>query len=159
MGKRIVKRLTGLSGFLKGSVIGTVCVVDYEDPTTWDKLQFGDVLVGTNFGMDGLYFMQKAAAIILDQGGRTSRILRLVNEIFPEIPIIVGGYNQDTKEPATMVLKDGMLVEVESPAGIVWEYEETPIEKKRRLSRLASKRELTPRDWFNEKYGFSESSG
>ena len=71
----------------------------------------GDILVAVTTHPDYVPAMQKAAAIVTEEGGILSHAAIVSREI--RIPCIVG-----TKQ-VTKVLKDGDLIEVDANKGIV----------------------------------------
>jgi len=101
--------LRGL-GASPGIGIGEVKVIFSEDEI-W-KIKVGDILVTTMTTPDMVPAMQKAAAIVSDEGGMTCHAAIVSREL--GVPAVVG-----TKE-ATKVLKDGMVVTVDGEKGIVY---------------------------------------
>lgn len=77
-----------------------------------DKIQEGDVLVTEMTNPDFVPAMKKAAAIVTDQGGRTSHAAIVSREI--GIPCVVG------TGKATKVLKNGEIVTVDGKKGVVY---------------------------------------
>ncbi len=91
-----------------------------------DKVEKGDILVTTMTNPDMVPAMEKAAAIITDEGGITSHAAIVSREL--GVPCIVG------TEKATQILKTGQIVTVDAYKGIVYEgiikkEEEKPKEK------------------------------
>ncbi len=116
-----------------GVAIGKVRII-LRVPDDLKKVQQGDVLVTVMTNPDMVVSMQKAAAIVTEEGGVTSHAAIVSREL--GIPCIIG------TEKATKVLKDGQLVTVHATRGIVyagaiktgtWEKEgrkkEKPMEK------------------------------
>lgn len=75
------------------------------------KVKAGDIIVAVTIHPDYVPAMQKAAAIITDEGGITSHAAIVAREL--GLPCIVG-----TKS-ATKSLKDGDMVEIDATAGLV----------------------------------------
>ncbi len=78
-----------------------------------DKVEKGDVLVTTMTNPDMVPAMEKAAAIVTDEGGITSHAAIVSREL--GVPCIVG------TEKATKVLKNGQVVTVDAYKGVVYE--------------------------------------
>ncbi|RMD66691.1 phosphoenolpyruvate synthase, partial [Candidatus Pacearchaeota archaeon] len=102
--------LTGL-GASPGIASGPVKIV--HDLSELEKVQEGDVLVAEMTNPDMVVSMEKAAAIVTDEGGITSHAAIVSREM--GIPAVVG-----TGE-ATKKLKDGQLVTVDGNTGRVLE--------------------------------------
>ena len=101
-----------------GVVSGVVSVVpDVKDIA---KVQPGHVLVTVMTNPSWVPIMKKCAAIVTDEGGRTSHAAIVSREL--QIPCVVGS------EQATRVLKDGMTITVDGFKGLV--YAGTPPLKK-----------------------------
>ncbi len=94
----------------KGKVIGRVKLILINNPK---RINFnkGDILVAISTNPNLLSFIEKAAAIITDEGGITCHAAIISREL--KIPCIVG------TKIATKVLKDGDLVEVDANKGVV----------------------------------------
>ena len=105
-GEIILKGETASAGVASGSV---KVVLSMED---LDKVQKGDVLVTTMTTPDMVPAMQRAAAIITDEGGLTSHAAIVSREM--GTPCIVGTEN------ATKVLKDGEIITVDATHGVVY---------------------------------------
>lgn len=105
-GEILVKGL----GASPGIGVGEVKVILSEKEI--GKIEKGDVLVTTMTTPDMVPAMQKASAIVTDEGGMTCHAAIVSREL--GVPAVVG-----TKE-ATKVLKDGMLVTVDGEKGIVY---------------------------------------
>ena len=75
------------------------------------KMEKGDILVASMTTPDMHSIIEKASAIITDEGGITSHAALVSREL--QIPCVLG------TEIATQVLKDGYLVEVNSREGLV----------------------------------------
>ncbi len=80
-------------------------------PRNLSKMKQGDVLVAPMTSPDYVIAMRKAIAIVTDEGGMTSHAAIVSREL--GIPCIVG------TKIATKVLKDGILVEVNTDKGVV----------------------------------------
>ena len=105
-GSPILKGLPASPGYASG----TVKVVN--DISELSKVQKGDVLVTTMTTPDMVPAMEKAAAIITDEGGMTCHAAIVSREL--GIPAVV-----NTKE-ATKVLKDGDVITVDANKGLVY---------------------------------------
>src|SRR3989344_2942156 len=93
-----------------GVVSGVVSVVpDVKDIA---KVQPGHVLVTVMTNPSWVPIMKKCAAIVTDEGGRTSHAAIVSREL--QIPCVVGS------EQATRVLKDGMTITVDGFKGLVY---------------------------------------
>ena len=77
-----------------------------------DKVQKGDILVTKMTTPDFVPAMQRAAAIITDEGGITAHAAIVSREM--GVPCVVG------TEKATHILKDGDVVTVDGSAGMVY---------------------------------------
>ncbi len=94
----------------RGVAFGTVKIVHNKEELS--KVQKGDVLIAKMTMPDYVPAMQKAAAIVTDEGGMTAHAAIVSREM--GIPCIVG------TEHATEVLKDGQLITVHASRGIVY---------------------------------------
>ncbi len=94
-----------------GIASGTVKII--YDMKDLDKIKKGDVLVTKMTNPDMVVSMQKATAIVTDEGGVTAHAAIVSREM--GIPCVVG-----TKK-ATSVLKDGMTITVNGTEGMVYE--------------------------------------
>jgi pyruvate,water dikinase len=101
--------LRGL-GASPGMGVGKAKVILKEDEIA--KVQEGDILVTTMTSPDMVPAMQRAAAIVTDEGGMTCHAAIVSREL--GVPAIVG-----TKK-ATNLLKDGMLVTADGDKGVVY---------------------------------------
>ncbi len=95
----------------RGIASGTVKVI--KDPSELSKIEKGDVLVANMTTPDMVPAMQKAAAIVTNEGGMTCHAAIVSREM--GIPCIVG------TEHATEVLKEGSVITVHATRGIVYE--------------------------------------
>ena len=110
-----VKVAAGLKKF-KGIVVSKGKIVRGKakillTPRNLSKMKQGDILVAPMTSPDYVVAMRKAVAIITDEGGMTSHAAIVSREL--GIPCIVG------TKIATKVLKDGILVKVDTEKGIV----------------------------------------
>ena len=110
IGKVLLKGI----GVGKKSAIGTVCVGSNLEELK-DKFKKGQILVCEYTDKDIVEFMEKASAIIVEQGGLTSHAAIVGLNLGK--PTIVGA------EGATKVLKDGDIVTVDAVTGLVYEGE------------------------------------
>ncbi len=106
-GKIILKGETAATGVYSG----VVKIV--HDPSELNKVQKGDIMVTTMTTPDMVPAMQKAGAIITDEGGMTCHAAIVSREM--GTPCLVG------TEHATEVLKDGEMVTVHASRGVVYE--------------------------------------
>jgi pyruvate, water dikinase len=83
-----------------------------------DKIMKGDILVAEMTTPDFVPAMKRAAAILTDQGGRTSHAAIVSREL--GIPCVVGSTH------ATRILKDGQLVTVDGSSGKVYQGNVVP---------------------------------
>ncbi|MFS8540524.1 MAG: pyruvate kinase [Tissierellales bacterium] len=102
------------TGVVKKSAIGTVCIASNLEELK-DKFKTGQILVCEYTDKDIVEFMEKASAIIVEQGGLTSHAAIVGLNLGK--PTIVGA------EGATKVLKDGDIVTVDAVTGLVYEGE------------------------------------
>ncbi len=106
-GKIILKGETAATGVYSG----VVKIV--HDPSELNKVQKGDVMVTTMTTPDMVPAMQRAGAIITNEGGMTCHAAIVSREM--GTPCLVG------TEHATEVLKDGEIVTVHASRGVVYE--------------------------------------
>jgi pyruvate,water dikinase len=106
-GEIILKGLSASPGIGVGKA---VLVLDIDE---LDKVKKGDILVTKMTSPDMVPAMQRAAAIVTDEGGTTCHAAIVSREL--GIPCIVG------TEEATNVISDGMEVTVDANVGIVYE--------------------------------------
>jgi len=111
--------LTGLAAS-PGVALGVVKII--RDVSELNKLSKGDVLVTKMTNPDMVVAMQKASAIITDEGGLTSHAAIVSREM--GIPAVVG------TDEATEVLKDGDEVTVDGSNGKVY-FGETKIKSEK----------------------------
>ncbi len=99
------------TGIGKSSTTGRVCIVkDVQDAER--KFKDGDILVAIATDKNMTKFMERASAIITEEGGLTSHAA--VVGISIGKPVIVGTEN------ATKELKDGNIITVDSHGGVVY---------------------------------------
>lgn len=101
-----------------GVYTGKVKII--KDPSELNKIQKGDILVTVMTTPDMVPAMQRAGAIVTDEGGQTCHAAIVSREM--GTPCIVG------TEHATQILKDGEIITVHATRGIVYEGEVKPIE-------------------------------
>ncbi len=94
-----------------GAYSGPVKIV--HDPSELGKIQKGDILVTRMTTPDMVPAMQRAGAIVTDEGGMTCHAAIVSREM--GTPCIVG------TEHATEVLRDGEIITVHASRGIVYE--------------------------------------
>jgi len=102
-----------LSGLAASPGIATGKVKIVRSMNDLGKVGKGDMLVTKMTNPDMVVTMQKASAIITDEGGATSHAAIVSREM--GIPCVVG------TEEATSKLKDGMIVTVDGTSGKVYE--------------------------------------
>lgn len=105
-GNQILKGLAASPGTASGNV------KILENAQELDKIEKGDILVTKMTDPDFVPAMERAAAIVTDEGGMTSHAAIVSREL--GIPCIVG-----TLE-ATNVLKEGQLITVDGESGLVF---------------------------------------
>ena len=105
-GKLILKGLAAS----QGTATGIVKIIHSLDELS--KIKKGDVLVTKMTNPDMVVTMQKATAIITDEGGLTCHAAIISREI--GVPSIVGTRN------ATQILKDGQIITVDGTHGKVY---------------------------------------
>ncbi|MFC1801372.1 phosphoenolpyruvate synthase [Nanoarchaeota archaeon] len=106
-GKVLVKGETACAGVISGPV------KIIHDASELHKVEKGDIMVTGMTNPDMVPAMQKAAAIVTDEGGLTSHAAIVSREM--GAPCIVG------TEDGTKVLKEGQIVTVNATQGIVYE--------------------------------------
>ncbi len=106
-GKILVKGETASAGVISGPV------KIIKDAKELNLIKKGDIMVTTMTNPDMVPAMQKAAAIVTDEGGLTSHAAIVSREM--GAPCIVG------TEIGTKVLKDGQIVTVNATQGMVYE--------------------------------------
>jgi phosphohistidine swiveling domain-containing protein len=103
-----IKEFSGMVAF-QGKVRGKVKVINRSDEL--NNFEKGDILVTPMTTPDFVMAMEKALAIITNDGGITCHAAIISREL--RVPCIVG------TQIATKVLKDGDLVEVDAEKGII----------------------------------------
>ncbi|NLL94521.1 MAG: phosphoenolpyruvate synthase [Thermoplasmatales archaeon] len=100
-----------------GASPGLACgrVIIYDPSMSLDAVKEGDVLVTTMTMPDMVPAMNRATAIVTDEGGMTCHAAIISREL--ETPCVVGTGN------ATTILKDGMMVTVDGSTGTVYRGE------------------------------------
>jgi pyruvate kinase len=119
--------LTGATNLIKVSTIATVIlkgigvgkksgigrvVVGNTEAELLSKFETGDILVCNSTDKDLVKFMEDASAIVVEEGGFTSHAA--IVGLHLDIPTIIGAKN------ATILLKDGDIVTVDSETGSVY---------------------------------------
>lgn len=92
-----------------GKVIAKVKII--MNPGDFEKLEKGDILVTSMTRPEFVPILNKAVAIVTDEGGLTCHAAIISREM--DIPCIVG------TKIATKILKDNMLIEVNANHGVV----------------------------------------
>lgn len=110
IGKILLKGM----GIGKSAALGRVCIANNEEELI-EKFKDGDIIVSRDTDRDMVKFIEKAAAIITEQGGLTSHAAIVGLNLHK--PTIVGATD------ATIILKDGELVTVDSTTGLVYKGE------------------------------------
>jgi pyruvate kinase len=93
------------------SITGKITVID-DIEKDFNKLKEGDILVTGSTDKDMVPLMEKASAFIVEEGGITSHAA-IVGIVLGK-PVIVG------VEDAVRLLKDGQLVTMDTPRGIIY---------------------------------------
>jgi pyruvate, water dikinase len=107
LGKILIKGETASAGAASGKV------KIIKDPSELDQIEQGDVMVTKMTTPDMVPAMQKASAIVTDEGGMTCHAAIVSREM--GTPCIVGTGH------ATQVLKDGQMVTVHASKGVVYD--------------------------------------
>jgi pyruvate, water dikinase len=121
-GQVLVKGETASAGFASGPV------KIIKDSSELDKIDQGDVLVTAMTTPDMVPGMQKACAIVTNEGGMTCHAAIVSREM--GTPCIVG------TEDATKVLQEGQLVTVHASKGVVYQGKVEIIEKRKNATPL-----------------------
>ena len=95
-------------------------------PEELNKISAGDILVAPMTTPDWVPAMQKAGAIITDEGGLTCHAAIVSREM--GTPCIVG------TEQGTKILKDGQLITVDASKGVVYQGKVEIVQKKKAAS-------------------------
>ncbi len=109
----ILKGLPASPGYATGSVKILM------DPSEMDKISNGEILVTKMTAPDWVPIMEKAKAIITDEGGLTCHAAIVSREL--GVPCLVGTSSYGKK--ATEVLKDGQLITIDARNGVVYSGE------------------------------------
>ncbi len=96
-------------GAYNGHAKGMACIINRYDEM--HKFKEGDIIVSINANPSIIPVLQKAGAIVTDEGGLTNHAAIIAREL--KIPCIIG------TKIATKVFKDGDIVEVDANKGIV----------------------------------------
>ncbi len=125
-GEIILKGLPASPGIATGPVR---IVLDLKD---LPKVKEGDILVTTMTSPDMVPAMQRAAAIVTDEGGLTSHAAIVSREL--GIPAVVGTGS------ATKVLKDGEIITVDAYKGVVYrgEVKKEHVQRKKQVEVIRS---------------------
>lgn len=124
-GRELVKGL----GASAGVAVGAVHVLHSPDESAGFKE--GEVLVAPMTAPDWMSLMQKASAIVTEQGGATSHAAIVSREM--GLPCVVGAGN------ATELLKNGITVTVDGGAGAVYEGGDMGAEKEPEPAEVAER--------------------
>ena len=106
--KVVVKGIAASPGVASGRAV--ICFTPQECE---GKMRKGDILVTKMTDPDWVPYMRMAAAIVTDEGGRTSHAAIVSREL--GIPAVVGTGN------ATQVMKEGQVYTVDGGKGLVYE--------------------------------------
>jgi len=109
-GKKGTKLLEGL-GASPGVASGPVRII--KNPSEINKVKEGDILVAVMTNPDYVPAMRRAAAILTNEGGRTSHAAIVSREL--GLPAIVGSGQ------ATKLLKNGEIITVDGSEGFIYE--------------------------------------
>ncbi|MEW9123538.1 MAG: pyruvate kinase [Thermotaleaceae bacterium] len=93
------------------SAVGKVCIVNNAQEAA-EKFEEGNILVSTATDSDMVPFMEKAAGIVVEEGGLTSHAA--IVGLHLGKPVIVGA------QKATTVLRDGGTITVDSIRGLAY---------------------------------------
>ncbi len=110
IGKVLLKGM----GIGKDSTLGRVCIANSGEELM-KKFKDGDVIVSKDTDKDMVKFMERASAIITEQGGLTSHAAIVGLNL--NRPTIVGAEN------ATTILQDGEVITVDSTTGLIYKGE------------------------------------
>ncbi|MBU2406821.1 MAG: phosphoenolpyruvate synthase, partial [Nanoarchaeota archaeon] len=94
-----------------GAAFGRVKII--HNPNELNKIEKGDILVAEMTNPDYVPAMERAAAIVTDEGGFTAHAAIVSREL--GIPAVVG------TEKATSLLKDGQMITVDGTGGKIYE--------------------------------------
>ncbi|MCQ4922330.1 pyruvate kinase [Tissierella carlieri] len=110
IGKVLLKGM----GIGKDSTLGRVCIANNGEELM-KKFRDGDVIVSKDTDREMVKFMEKASAIITEQGGLTSHAAIVGLNL--NKPTIVGA------QDATTILEDGEIITVDSTTGLIYKGE------------------------------------
>jgi pyruvate kinase len=110
IGKVLIKGM----GICKGSTLGRICIANNKEELE-SKFRDGDIIVSRDTDRDMIPFIERASAIITEQGGLTSHAAIVGLNL--NKTTIVGAEN------ATTLLEDGEIVTVDSATGLVYKGE------------------------------------
>ncbi|MDU5083372.1 pyruvate kinase [uncultured Tissierella sp.] len=110
IGKVLLKGM----GIGKDSTLGRVCIANNGEELM-KKFRDGDVIVSKDTDREMVKFMEKASAIITEQGGLTSHAAIVGLNL--NKPTIVGAHD------ATTILEDGEIITVDSTTGLIYKGE------------------------------------
>ncbi len=102
------------TGVGKDSLVGKIAIVRSPEEAA-AKFNDGDILVTNATDKDLMPFVEKASALIVEEGGYTSHAAIVALSL--KIPAVVGA------KKATELLKDGETVTIDAQKGIVYEGE------------------------------------
>lgn len=107
-----IRGVIASKGIARGEVVIAPMLTDMKEVRKIEaKMRKGNILVAATTSPELISLCKKAAAIVADEGGMLSHAAVISREL--RIPGIVGAGN------ATLILKDGDLVEVDANKGIV----------------------------------------
>ena len=110
--QNVIKGISAVQGISKGKVVVAPMLTDREEiKKIIKKMNHGDILVAHSTTPEWLPLIEKASAIVTDQGGMLSHAAIVSRE--NNIPCIIG------TEIATKVLKTGDLIEVNATKATV----------------------------------------
>ncbi|MBF4695409.1 pyruvate kinase [Fusibacter ferrireducens] len=99
------------TGLVKDFIRGRACIGSTVEELK-DKFREGDIIISTSTDKDIVPFMEKAAGLIVEEGGYTSH--GAIVALSLKKPCVVGANN------ATELLRDGMDITLDSAKGIVY---------------------------------------
>ncbi|WP_308555418.1 phosphoenolpyruvate synthase [uncultured Lactobacillus sp.] len=125
-----------------GLASGRVHIID--DPKDIDEFKKGEILVTLMTSPDWVPAMQKANAIITNNGGMTCHAAIVSREM--QIPCIVGTTSHGVK--ATEVLKDGEMITVDAKNGVVYKGDIVNALKPKKQESQASTGQIVQAEYF-----------
>lgn len=99
------------TGLVKDFIRGKACIGSTPEELE-GKFKAGDILIATSTDKDLMPFIEKAAGIIVEEGGYTSH--GAIVALSLKKPCVVGAQN------ATLLIKDGVDITLDSAKGIVY---------------------------------------